>query len=303
MKTMNFDEESDGFRENTVLVLGYFDGLHRGHQALFTEARKIASVLNLKVAVLTFPEKAVLTFKRFEPEMLLKLTSDKKREALFAANGVDYLFYKPLTSEFAKSTSREFVENYCKKLNPQVIVTGFDYTTGSDMVNLESTDDIRVVHVPELTEGGGKISSSRIRDLLKAGDVGQANQLLGYEYETTGIVVHGFARGRDLGYPTANLVIKDYIHLPAVGVYTVDVLRGGVRMRGFASIGYNDTFGGKEKTIEINIFDFDEEIYGENLTVLWLERIRGMVKFDNVEALIAQMKQDEEVARKWKNEV
>ncbi|MDR2976196.1 MAG: bifunctional riboflavin kinase/FAD synthetase [Streptococcaceae bacterium] len=298
MKIQNFDDLED-FSASTVLVLGYFDGLHRGHQALFAEARKIAAVLNLKIAVLTFPEKAVLTFKRFEPDMLLKLTSDRKREQLFADNGVDFLFYKSLTSAFAKNTSREFVENYCEKLNPQVIVTGFDYTTGSDMVNLESSENIRVVHVPEVDEGGEKISSSRIRDLIEKGNMTEANQLLGYEYESTGIVVHGFARGRELGYPTANLVIKDYIHLPAIGVYTVDVMRHGKRMRGFASIGYNDTFGGKEKTIEVNIFDFEEEIYGENLTVLWLARIRGMVKFNGVDALVAQMKQDEEVARSW----
>jgi riboflavin kinase/FMN adenylyltransferase len=298
MKIQNFDDLED-FIEPTVLVLGYFDGLHRGHQALFAEARKIAAVLHLKIAVLTFPEKAVLTFKRFEPDMLLKLTSDKKREQLFEENGVDYLFYKPLTSEFARTTSQDFVENYCKRLNPQVIVTGFDYTTGSDMVNLETSEEISVVHVAEVDEDGQKISSSRIRDLVETGNLAKANQLLGYEYETTGIVVHGFARGREMGYPTANLVIKDYIHLPAVGVYAVDVLRGGERMRGFASIGYNDTFGGKEKTIEVNIFDFDEEIYGENLTVLWLAHIRGMVKFEDMDALVAQMKQDEEVARNW----
>ncbi|MDR0299788.1 MAG: bifunctional riboflavin kinase/FAD synthetase [Streptococcaceae bacterium] len=295
----NFDD-IENFTEQTVLVLGYFDGLHRGHQELFAEARKIASILNLKIAVLTFPEKAELTFKQFEPDMLLKLTSDKKREDLFEKNGVDYLFYKPLTSSFAKATSAEFVEHYCKKLNPQVIVTGFDYTTGSDMVNLKSTEEIRVVHVPELQEDGEKISSSRIRDLVKAGDLSKANQLLGYEYETTGLVVHGFKRGREIGYPTANLVIKDYIHLPAIGVYTVDVLRDGKRLRGFASIGYNDTFNGKEKTIEVNIFDFDQEIYGENLTVYWLERIRGMEKFDGIESLIAQMKQDKIQAQNFK---
>ena len=298
MIIQNFDTIKD-FHEPTVLVLGYFDGLHRGHQALFAEAHKIATILDLKVAVLTFPERAELTFKRYEPEMLLKLTSDRKREQLFEAAGVDYLFYKPLTSDFAKSNSAEFLKQYCERLNPQVIVTGFDYTTGSDMVNLESTDKIRVVHVSELADSQGKISSTRIRDLIKAGDVAQANQLLGYDYETTGIVVHGFARGRELGYPTANLVIKDYIHLPAVGVYVVDVLEAGQRLRGFASIGYNDTFGGKEKTIEVNIFDFDKEIYGENLTVLWLDRIRGMIKFDGIDSLIAQMRTDEAFARNW----
>ncbi|MFV0556683.1 MAG: bifunctional riboflavin kinase/FAD synthetase [Lactovum sp.] len=293
-----FDEIKD-FKEETVLVLGYFDGLHRGHQALFNEAKKIASILNLKIAVLTFPERADLTFKRFEPEMLLKLTSDEKREELFAENSVDYLFYKALTSEFASNSSTDFLEKYCKKLNPKVIITGFDYTTGSDIVNLKSTEEIRVIHIPEIKEDSEKISSTRIRQLIKKGEIAKANQLLGYEYETKGLIVHGYKRGRQLGWPTANLVIKDYIHLPAFGVYVVDIIYKGQRFRGFASIGYNDTFDAKEKTVEVNIFDFNEEIYGEKLTIFWLEQLREMKKFDSVDLLIEQMKIDEIRARKW----
>ena len=131
-------------------------------------------------------------------------------------------------------------------------------------------------------------------------DIAQANELLGYSYETSGLVVHGFARGRQLGYPTANLVIKDYVHLPAVGVYTCDVIFAGERHRGFASIGYNDTFNGTEKTVEVHIFDFNGDIYGEKLTVLWLDKIRDMIKFDGIDQLIKQMKEDEQIARDFK---
>lgn len=299
MKILDFDQ-TEHFYEDTVLVLGYFDGLHLGHQALFEEARKIASVLNLKIAVLTFPEKPTLTFEKFEPEMLLKLTSDQKRAELFEENGVDYLFFKDFTSTFAALSSTEFLELVKNKVNPKVVVTGFDYTTGHDMVNLKSTDEIKVVIVPERDDAEGKISSTRIREAVKAGNIAQANALLGYAYETTGIVVHGFARGREIGYPTANLVIKDFIHLPAVGVYTVDIKEGGSWRRGFASIGYNETFGGKEKTVEVHIFDFHGDIYGESLTVRWLDKIRDMVKFDGIDSLIAQMKADEVEARTFK---
>ncbi|RZI48199.1 bifunctional riboflavin kinase/FAD synthetase [Lactococcus kimchii] len=298
MEILEFNENLK-FNEELILVLGYFDGLHRGHQSLFTEARKIASILNLKIAVLTFPEKPTLTFEKFKPEMLLKLTSDKKREELFAENGVDYLVFKDFTSEFAKQTSSEFSKNVVMKFRPKVVVTGFDYTTGSDMKNLKSTKDYRVVTIPEQADEKGKISSTRIRQAVEAGDIREANQLLGYSYETSGRVVHGFARGRQLGYPTANLVIKDYVHLPAVGVYTCDVIFAGERHRGFASIGYNDTFNGTEKTVEVHIFDFSGEIYGENLTVLWLDKIREMIKFDGIDSLIKQMKDDENIARNF----
>ncbi|MFK5276713.1 bifunctional riboflavin kinase/FAD synthetase, partial [Lactococcus lactis] len=279
MEILEFNDELK-FDEELIIVLGYFDGLHRGHQSLFTEAKKIAAVLNLKIAVFTFPEKPTLTFNKFEPEMLLKLTSDEKRADLFAENGVDYLVFKDFTSNFAHQTSTEFAESVVKRFNPKVVITGFDYTTGSDMKNLKSTEDYRVVIMPEKADEHGKISSTRIRKAVEEGDIAQANELLGYSYETRGLVVHGFARGRQLGYPTANLVIKDYVHLPAVGVYTCDVIFAGERHRGFASIGYNDTFNGTEKTVEVHIFDFNGEIYGEKLTVLWLDKIRDMINFD-----------------------
>ncbi|MBL3716045.1 bifunctional riboflavin kinase/FAD synthetase [Lactococcus muris] len=298
MKTLYFDE-IENWNEPTVLVLGYFDGLHRGHQALFAEAKKLAAVLNLKIAVLTFPEKPTLIFQKFEPDMLLKLTSDKKREELFAENGVDYLIFKDFTSCFAKQTAEEFSKNVLDKFLPKVVITGFDHKTGSDMTQLKGNDQYKVVVVPEVSDEKGKISSTRIRELVKTGDIASANALLGYPYEITGIVVHGFARGRTIGYPTANLAIKDFIHIPSPGVYTVDVLLQGERQRGFASIGYNETFNGKEKTVEIHIFDKDLDLYGEKLTVLWLDKIRDMIKFESVDALIAQMKEDEKKARQY----
>ena len=302
MKRLQFDDITE-FDEETVLVLGYFDGLHRGHQALFAKAREIAAERKLKITVLTFPEKPTLTFEKFEPEMLLKLTSDEKRAQLFAENGVEYLIFKNLTSHFAKYTSHDFSEKIIKKLNAKVVITGFDYKVGSDMVNLTTTEDYEVITIDEQKDDKGKISSTRIRELVKSGEVKTANSLLGYAYETTGIVVHGFARGRTLGYPTANLVVKDHIHIPAAGVYTVDVKFDGKIYRGDASIGYNDTFNGKEKTIEVFIFDFDKEIYGENLTVFWLDKIRDMVKFDSIEQLIEQLKSDEQAARNFVKEL
>ncbi|MDR0199138.1 MAG: bifunctional riboflavin kinase/FAD synthetase [Streptococcaceae bacterium] len=298
MEIFEFNERTQ-LKEPTILVLGYFDGLHRGHQALFKEARDLKALLGLPIVVLTFPEKPVLTFQQFTHEMLLKLSSDDKRAALFEENGVDALYLQAMTSQFAAQTALEFTENVVSKFRPKVVVTGFDYTTGSDMKALKSTDDFRVVVVPEVLDGDEKIGSTRIRQAVKSGNVAEANRLLGWSYETTGLVVHGFARGRELGYPTANLVIKDFVHVPSPGVYVVDVLVEGEKRRGFASIGFNDTFEGTQETLEVHIFDFQKEIYGESLTVYWLDKIRAMQKFDGVESLVAQMKKDEQVARLW----
>ncbi|MDR0297220.1 MAG: bifunctional riboflavin kinase/FAD synthetase [Streptococcaceae bacterium] len=300
MKIFQFNENEPVLTEPTVLVLGYFDGLHKGHQALFTKARELAAANALKIAVLTFPEKPTLTFEKFEHEMLLKLTSDAKRDALFAENGVDLLYYQSLSSKFSSLTAHEFEEKVIAKFNPKFVVTGFDHKTGHDMRALTSTAAYKVIVIPEITDTTGKISSTRIREAIKMGAIRAANQLLGYDYEISGLVVHGFARGREIGYPTANLVIKDYVHVPSSGVYVVDVLRDGARLRGFASIGVNETFDAKDTTIEVHIFDFNAQIYGENLTVLWLDKLRDMVKFDGIDALLAQMKQDEMRARNWK---
>ena len=138
-----------------------------------------------------------------------------------------------------------------------------------------------------------------MRQAILDGDVSLANHLLGYDYEVTGLVVHGEARGRTIGYPTANIESKNYQYLPAIGVYVVDIEVLGTRYRGMASIGYNDTFGGQHQTLEVNIFDFRDEIYGETATVYFLKRIRGRIKFDGVEGLIAQMDSDEKISREY----
>jgi riboflavin kinase/FMN adenylyltransferase len=283
----------------TILVLGYFDGLHRGHQALFDKARDLAREKNASISVLTFPESPILVFEKFQEDLLKHLTSYDQRLALFEKNGVDFLYLTDFTSHFAKLTSHDFIEKFVKKMNVISIVVGFDYQFGSDHGDLNQLSDYETYQIAQVSEGGEKISSSRIRQAILDGNVTLANQLLGYDYEVSGLVVHGEARGRTIGYPTANIESKDYQYLPAIGVYVVDLEVAGKRYRGMASIGYNDTFGGQTKTLEVNIFDFRDEIYGEPATVYFLQLIRGMVKFDGVDALIAQMSDDEQVSREY----
>lgn len=288
--------------EPTVLVLGYFDGIHLGHKALFERARKVADERGLTVTVLTYPESPRLAFSRFTPELLLHLTSQEQRYLLLEKNGVDQLVMTPFTSEFASNTPEEFIERYVKGLNAQALVAGFDYHFGNcraDVQDLMELFDGQVEIVSEVSLSGEKVSSTRIRQAIQSGDVSLANQLLGYPFMTEGIVVHGDARGRTIGYPTANLAPLDRVYLPSEGVYVAEVEVDGKRYRAMTSVGKNVTFDGTELRIEAHIFGFDRFIYGEKMTIFWLEKIRDMVKFDGIEGLMEQMKSDESYALHW----
>ena len=288
--------------EDTVLVLGYFDGLHKGHQTLFKEARKIADEKGLKIAVLTFPESPKLAFVRYQPELMLHLNHPEERAAHLENLGVDYLYLIDFTSHFSKNTAREFFDKYVSALKAKAVVAGFDYHFGSDKRKAEELADYfdgRIVIVSSVNQDEEKISSTRIRETIQNGDVAKAHQLLGYPLSTRGIVVHGNARGRTIGYPTANLAPLDRVILPADGVYVVDVEHNGKIFRGMASVGKNVTFEGDELRFEANLFDFAEEIYGDTIRIIWLDKIRDMVKFDGIEELVTQLKSDEEVARNW----
>lgn len=288
----------------TVLVLGYFDGIHLGHKALLDRARAIADQRGLSVTVLTFPESPRLAFARFSPDLLCHLTSEERRYQLFEEYGVDQLYLTDFTSGFAATTPQAFVEHYIKALQASVIVVGFDYHFGNSratVADLKELFDGEVEVVGEVQLQGEKVSSTRIRQAVQEGNVHEANQLLGYPFETRGIVVHGDARGRTIGYPTANLAPIDAVHLPGDGVYVADVEIAGQRYRAMASVGKNVTFDGTELRLEAHIFGFERYIYGEKITIYWLEKIREMIKFDGIDALMTQMKEDERIALTWKD--
>ncbi|HEL2057379.1 TPA: bifunctional riboflavin kinase/FAD synthetase [Streptococcus suis] len=286
----------------TVLVLGYFDGLHLGHKALLDRARKVADEQGLTVTVLTFPETPRLAFARFSPDLLLHLTSQERRFQLMEQYGVDQLVLTDFTSEFAANSPQEFINRYIEGLNARVLVAGFDYHFGNcraDVSDLTALFEGQVEIVEEVQVDGLKVSSSRIRQEIQAGNMSLVNRLLGYSFSTEGIVVHGDARGRTIGYPTANLTPFDRVHLPPAGVYVADVEVDGERFRAMASVGKNVTFDGTEMRIEAHIFQFNRYIYGEKMTIYWLDKIRDMIKFDGIDSLMEQMKEDEKVALHW----
>lgn len=289
--------------KDSVLVLGYFDGLHRGHKALFDKAKEIAKRDNLALTVLTFNESPRLALSRFTSDLLLSLTSPEKRYEKFAEYGVDYLYLIDFTSTFSKLSAKNFLENYIKQLRAKTIVVGFDYKFGhdrKDAIDLAQQFNGDVVVVPEVQDNGEKISSTRIRQLIFEGNIKEVNRLLGYNFSTRGIVVHGDARGRTIGFPTANLAPIDNVFLPGDGVYVSDVIVNGKSYRAMTSVGKNVTFGGTELRLEANIFDFKDEIYSETVEIIWLDKIRDMVKFAGTDELIEQLKSDKEVAANWK---
>lgn len=286
----------------TVLVLGYFDGLHLGHQELFKKARQIADEKGLKVALLTFPESPKLAFVRYQPELLLHLQSPEDRFQKLNELGVDELFLIDFTTDFSSKTAKEFVDQFVKALRARVLIAGFDYSFGSDKKTASDLADYfdgQVEVISPVLDQGEKISSTRIRQAILEGRVHEAARLLGHPLSSRGIVVHGDARGRTIGYPTANLAPIDRTYLPSDGVYVVDVDFKGQTYRGMASVGKNVTFDGKELRFEVNLFDFTGDIYGHTLTIHWLDKIREMVKFDGIDQLVAQLEEDEAVSRNW----
>lgn len=286
----------------TVLVLGYFDGLHLGHQELFKKARQIADEKDLKVALLTFPESPKLAFVRYQSELLLHLQSPEDRFRTLKKLGVDELYLIDFTTDFASKTAKEFVDQFVKALRARVLIAGFDYSFGCDKKtasDLSAYFGGQVEVIEPVLDQGEKISSTRIRKAVLEGHVKEAARLLGRPSASRGIVVHGDARGRTIGYPTANLAPIDRTYLPSDGVYVVDVDFKGQTYRGMASVGKNVTFDGKELRFEVNLFDFTGDIYGHTLTIHWLDKIRDMVKFDGVVSLVAQLEEDEVVARQW----
>lgn len=292
--------------DEVVLVLGYFDGIHLGHQKVIEQGRKIAQEKGLKLALMTFNHHPSIVFNKVNFETMKTLCTPQRKAQMMAELGIDYFYIIDFTSKFAALKPQQFVDEYIVGLHAKAVVTGFDYTFGpKEIASTEhlpeyAKERFEVTVVPAFKMGEKKVSSTRIRNLLDEGEIEQTNELLGYTYETVGIVIHGEARGRTLGYPTANIDIRRSTRLPKIGVYVNRVKVSGKWYRGMASIGYNDTFGDNlHLTLEVYILDFNEDIYGEEITVEWLHYIRGMVKFESVEELIQQLKNDEEYTRKF----
>ncbi|RRG18399.1 riboflavin biosynthesis protein RibF [Weissella viridescens] len=289
-----------------VLAMGFFDGMHLGHQAVLKQARDIAHDLGLPLAVLTYDQHASVVFEAHE-QPLRYLTPLKRKLELLAELGVDQTYVVNFTAAFAAQMPQTFVDHYIVGLGAQVAVAGFDHTYGADansadMAHLTEYAQGRfeVCEVAKIEHLGQESASSYLRTLVDEGDVDTLQTYLAMPYQTSGVVVHGEARGRQMGYPTANVETPNDERLPGVGVYAVSLKIGDTWYPGMASIGYNVTFGeNRPKTVEINLFDFAQNIYGEAVQVQWHHYVRGEVKFSGMDTLKAQLAHDEATIRDY----
>jgi len=289
-----------------VVAMGFFDGVHLGHQAVIKRAKAEADALGVPLAVLTYDPHPSVAFKALT-EPLKYLTVVKQKAQLLEKLGVSEMYKMQFTSQLAGLSPQVFVDEVLMQLNPVAVVAGFDHLYGSDknqanMANLAIYAKARfdVITVPEFDDLGLKIGSSKIRSALCVGDMQTVNRQLGRIYHTTGIVVHGEARGRELGFPTANVLTPELEWLPGIGIYAVKISIAGQWHIGMASIGRNVTFGDNRPiTVEINILDFNQAIYGEDVTVAWHHHLRGEVKFNQVDDLITQLEKDKVATRTY----
>ena len=288
--------------KHPIVTIGTFDGVHLGHQAIFSRMKEEARKTGGETVVITFFPHPRLVLYQDSVNLKFINTREKKIERLEKI-GIDHLVIIPFTKEFAQNSSEQFITNYVVKyIHPAKFIIGYDHHFGKNregnialLERLKDTFGYTVEEVPPLYVDGAPVSSTRIRDLLHEGNVKDANRMLGYDYAITGEVVRGKALGRKIGYPTANLELpNEYKLIAANGVYACRVLIGKRTFKGMGNIGVRPTIDHGDLTIEVNIFDFDEDIYGEKITIEFIDRLRDEKKFKDIEALKAQLAKDKE---------
>ena len=277
-----------------VATIGMFDGVHRGHQFVLQHVADEARQRGL--------QSMAITFDKTGPQTLTPL--DQKR-LLLTKTGIDHIEVLTFNEALKQMTAREFMEQELRdRLNVKVLLTGYDNRFGhnrtegfDDYVRYGKELGIEVISLPPAPskERGDIVSSSLIRKLIADGDIHKANELLGNPYTILGRVEHGEHIGTKLGYPTANLVLVDKCQLiPSAGVYAVKIrLENSVEWKhGMMNIGMRPTFDGQHQTLEVNVFRLKENLYGQQLQVAFIERLRGEQRFDSIEALKSQLRED-----------
>jgi riboflavin kinase/FMN adenylyltransferase len=292
----------DRFR-GSVVALGNFDGFHLGHQAVVGRAVARAAHEQRPAVVATFDPHPVRFFK---PDAApFRLTSLDQREKLFAAAGADAMLVFGFDGDLAATSAEDFVAMLADRVGAAAVVTGEDFTFGARRGgNAESLRALGAAHglsaeaVAPVALGDEAVSSSRIRQALTEGDTATATRLLTRPFAIRGIVQHGDKRGRELGYPTANLTLGDY-QRPAYGIYAVRVRLGdGSEVAGVANVGVRPTFEPPVELLEAYLFDWSGDLYGQEIEVALHHFLRSERRFDSMDALAAQMRSDEAEARR-----
>lgn len=292
--------------QKTIVTLGTFDGMHIGHQAILNKLKLQKKIYGYETLVLTFFPHPRMVLKTDHQISLLNTIDERVK--LIDHFGIDHLVVQEFTKEFANLSAEEFVKTVLvDQFNIGKIIIGYDHRFGKnrsadihDLIEFGKKYHFHVEQISAEELNDVSVSSTKIRNALNVGDVALAKTYLGYPYMVSGTVVSGKQLGRTIGYPTANIkVAQDYKLIPAIGVYVVGVTVKGKDYYGMLSIGTNPTVGGTEKTIEVYIFDFNDTIYDEEITVRFLTRIRGEEHFGSIDLLIEALKNDEVFSRKF----
>jgi riboflavin kinase/FMN adenylyltransferase len=289
-----------------VVTSGTFDGVHLGHQKIFSRLDEIAKRHNGETVVLTYWPHPRLVLHP-EDESLKLLNTFEEKAALLKNQGIQHLIRIPFTKEFSQLTSEQFIQNILvETIGTKKLVIGYDHHFGKNREG--SFEQLKlngpkygfdVEEIPRQDIDNVGVSSTKIRQALEQGDIDTANHFLGNPYSLTGRVVAGDKIGRLLGYPTANIDIDTkYKLIPMDGIYAVTVQHEHNIHKGMLYIGYRPTINGTKLNIEVNIFDFNQDVYGESLTIYLHKLIRGDTKFSDLEQLKVQLKADQDAALK-----
>ena len=287
-----------------VVATGFFDGVHVGHRLVIKQLTEAAAVRGDESMVMTFwPHPRNVLQK--EARTLRLLTTLQEKKQMLMDLGVDHVEVLPFTKDFSAMTTEEYLRMLMERFGAKTILLGYDNRVGSDAKDSDQVariaedlglEVIRTDMVPSVE--GYAVSSTKIRQQLEAGDVQSAAAMLGYEYTLHGVVVAGNRVGRTIGFPTANMQLYEPLKLvPGNGVYFVSVETVGRQLYGMCNIGHRPTVGsGNARTIETNIFGFDEDIYGLDIKLTFLAKIRDEVRFDSLEELKTQLENDRETS-------
>ena len=289
-----------------VLTIGTFDGVHKGHQKIIDQLNNEAKKINGESVLLTFdPHPRMVLYPDTHGLQLIQ-TQDEKLEKL-ERMGLQNVIIYPFTFEFSRLTATEFIRDIIvNQLHVKKLVIGYDHQFGRNregsiefLKEIADTYSLDVIEIPAQIIEDSNVSSTKIRETLRNGNIGLASSYLGEFYTLKGTVVHGNALGRTIGFPTANLNIDDATKLiPSHGVYAVQIERDGIWYDGMMNIGYRPTISKSTgQTLEVHIFDFSEDLYGTMLTVSFINKLRNELKFDGVDQLKQQLKHDEETIR------
>tara|TARA_Y100000590_G_scaffold197352_1_gene224165 strand:- start:209 stop:1147 length:939 start_codon:yes stop_codon:yes gene_type:complete len=304
MKTFNNTKISKKYK-SSALAIGNFDGVHKGHQKVFKQARQYAKKNRINFGVLTFSPLPIMFFNKSIKNY--RLASNKQKLKLFKRYGVDFVVNIKFNKIFSKIDAEKFIQNIIfKRISPSLIFVSNNFRFGNRrkgnvklLKKLSKKFNYRLVNTKAFRHKGKIVSSTLIRKSLQKGHLDLANTLLSRTWFVEGVVIKGKKLGKKLGYPTCNINIRNYV-LPKIGIYTVKVLieKNNKIYNGVAYLGYRPTFSGKEIVLEVNIFGIKKNLYKKILRVYFLKFIRGEQKFSNSLSLMRQMKKDVISAKK-----